>query len=412
MPREPPEPEGPLQAALRDSTVAATTRASEGHALFSPIAVFLDKHRSEVSDLHPHLRRALASLSDDLASVAQRHFNAFICGTSAPGATEDASTPAQSQHALPPQRPLPPATPGLAQSTYASAVSRPAPAATSPIAKLPKRASATKPAPKRPGPDRRLFVRLADSHRAKYMQAYAIYSSLRAKLGSNGTALKEVQSTKTGFALCPSSPEALAILEAQKESILDFFGECHVERSSHWVSFRVTNVPRLVGQISPDGEYTLAPVDSTAMACAVSESIGLTPVAVTETTYSTSNPNLASSSWFVNFPEGTNASIVPHQLRLFGTVTTARLLARKTTIVQCSRCWNWHNTRCCARPPNAASAALQNTWKRVTTTAVMHNPPTNARPGAYTATDHTPLILLRACYALAKTAQPLQSRRN
>ena len=53
MPREPPEPEGPLQAALHDSTVAATTRASEGHAVFSPIAVFLDKHRSEVSDLPP-----------------------------------------------------------------------------------------------------------------------------------------------------------------------------------------------------------------------------------------------------------------------------------------------------------------------------------------------------------------------
>jgi hypothetical protein len=80
------------------------------------------------------------------------------------------------------------------------------------------------------------------------MQAYAIYSRLRATLGSNGTALKEVQPTKTGFALCPSSPEAIETLEAQKQSILDLFGECHVERSSHWVSFRVTNVPRLIGQ--------------------------------------------------------------------------------------------------------------------------------------------------------------------
>jgi hypothetical protein len=65
------------------------------------------------------------------------------------------------------------------------------------------------------------------------MQSYAIYSSLRAKLGSNGPALKEVQSTKTGFALCPSSSEALATLEAQKETILAFFGECHVERGSY-----------------------------------------------------------------------------------------------------------------------------------------------------------------------------------
>ena len=111
---------------------------------------------------------------------------------------------------------------------------------------------------------------------------------------------------------------ALEVLEAQKETIRTFFGECHVERSSHWVSYRVTNVPRQIGHISEVGEYTLVPVDSKAMARAVSESIGLTPIAVTETAYSTSNPNLASSSWFVNFPEGTNTSVVPHQLRLFG----------------------------------------------------------------------------------------------
>jgi hypothetical protein len=92
MPQEPPEPQGPLQAALRDSTVAATTRASEGHALFSPIAVFLDKHRREVSDLNPHLPGALASLSDDLASVAQRHFDAFICGVPAPRAVENTNS--------------------------------------------------------------------------------------------------------------------------------------------------------------------------------------------------------------------------------------------------------------------------------------------------------------------------------
>ena len=353
MPQAPPEPQGPLQAALHDSTLAATTRASEGHALFSPIAVFLDKHRREVSDLTPHLRRALASLSDDLASVAQRHFDAFICGAPAPRAAENTNSPAQAQHASPLQRPVPPVTPGLAQSTYASAVTRPAPVVTdsSPTARPPKQAAVPKPAPKRPGPDSRLFVRLPDSHRAKYLQAYAIYSSLRAKLGSNGAALKEVQSTKSGFALCPSSPEALATLEAQKESILDFFGVCQVERSSHWVSYRVTNVPRRIGQISQVGEYTLVPVDSEAMARAVSESIGLTPIAVTETAHSTSNPNLASSSWFVNFPEGTNTSVVPGQLRLFGTVTNARLLARKSITVQCSRCWNWHNARCCARPP-------------------------------------------------------------
>src|ERR1700761_6136614 len=50
------------------------------------------------------------------------------------------------------------------------------------------------------------------------------------------------------------------------------------------------------------------------------------------------------------FPEGTTTPL-PRQLRLFGATTTARLLARKITVIQCNRCWRWHNSRSCARPP-------------------------------------------------------------
>ncbi|EED16649.1 hypothetical protein TSTA_017240 [Talaromyces stipitatus ATCC 10500] len=62
--------DGPLQTALLESTFAATTRASEGQKIFSPIAAFLDKHRSQTAGLAPHLLRALTALSDDLASIA------------------------------------------------------------------------------------------------------------------------------------------------------------------------------------------------------------------------------------------------------------------------------------------------------------------------------------------------------
>jgi hypothetical protein len=37
-------PDGPLQAALQETTTAATIRAAEGQKTFSPIAAFLDKH--------------------------------------------------------------------------------------------------------------------------------------------------------------------------------------------------------------------------------------------------------------------------------------------------------------------------------------------------------------------------------
>jgi hypothetical protein len=82
------------------------------------------------------------------------------------------------------------------------------------------------------------------------MDAYAIYTSLRSHLGPDNKALKGVQSIKTGFALLPATPEALAALEAQKETISTFFDTCQIERSSRWTSYQVTNIPRKVGQLS------------------------------------------------------------------------------------------------------------------------------------------------------------------
>ncbi|EED18625.1 hypothetical protein TSTA_123560 [Talaromyces stipitatus ATCC 10500] len=181
MARKGPGTDGPLQTALLESTSAATTRASEGQKIFSPIAAFLDKHRSQTTGLAPHLLRALTALSDDLALVAQRHFSAYISG--------------------------------LEQSTYAT-ITQYAPVKSTPTTH--SKAHVKKPMPlvKQPLPDNRLFVRLPADHAARKMEAYAIYSSLWSQLNSNSSALKEVQAIKTGFALCPSSPEALLTLEA------------------------------------------------------------------------------------------------------------------------------------------------------------------------------------------------------
>ncbi|EED22497.1 hypothetical protein TSTA_059950 [Talaromyces stipitatus ATCC 10500] len=201
MARKGPGTDGPLQTALLESTSAATTRASEGQKIFSPIAAFLDKHRSQTTGLAPHLLRALTALSDDLAS-----------------------------------------------STYVT-ITQYAPVKSTPTTH--SKAHVKKPMPlmKQPPPDNWLFVRLLADHAARKMEAYTIYSSLWSSLNLNSLALKEVQATKTGFALCPSSPEALLTLEAQKEIISAFFVNCQIERSSRWVSYQVTNVPRKISQI-------------------------------------------------------------------------------------------------------------------------------------------------------------------
>jgi hypothetical protein len=324
-----------LQAALENTAKAASNRAAEGHKLFSPIATLLDKHLRTSTNLPPHLLSALNALSTDLTTVAQRHFDAYITG----------STYIPSQELKPPSPPPSRPPSGLAQSTYATVAS------SNPLTKpIPLTKATPKKAPKEPIPDNRLFVRLDNSHRARDMQGYAILTGLRTQLGSEGPLLKEVQATKTGFALCPASPDALKTLESRKEVISKFFGSCRVERGSRWVSYRLTNVPRKVGRILDTGDYTLVPVDSYAIAQAVTEATKLSPASVTETTFSISNPTLPYSCWFINFPEGTPTTI-PSRLRLFGTTAIATHLPRKTNIVQCNRCWMWHNARSCARPP-------------------------------------------------------------
>ncbi|KAJ5875292.1 uncharacterized protein N7473_012639 [Penicillium subrubescens] len=80
MARRDNQPVGLLQAALQETTTTATARALEGQKIFSPIAAFLDNHRRQNTGLTPRQIGALATLSNDLANVAQQHFNAYISG--------------------------------------------------------------------------------------------------------------------------------------------------------------------------------------------------------------------------------------------------------------------------------------------------------------------------------------------
>lgn len=54
MARQSPGPDGSPQTAQLESTSAATVKAADGQRLFSPIAAFLDKHRSQTTGLAPH----------------------------------------------------------------------------------------------------------------------------------------------------------------------------------------------------------------------------------------------------------------------------------------------------------------------------------------------------------------------
>ncbi|EED22450.1 conserved hypothetical protein [Talaromyces stipitatus ATCC 10500] len=359
MARKGPGTDGPLQTALLESTSAATTRASEEQKIFSPIAAFLNKHRSQTTGLAPHLLRALTALSDDLALVAQRHFSAYISGISTTSILPALSpSPPPTPNSLPPSPPPSRPLSGLEQSTYAT-ITQYAPVKLTPTTH--SKAHIKKPMPlvKQPLPDNQLFVRLPADHAARKMEAYAIYSSLQSQLNSNSLALKEVQATKTGFALCPSSPEALLTLEAQKEIISAFFVNCQIERSSQWVS-----------------QYSLIPVNPTLLSSEISKTTGLKPISISETTTSAANPDTLSSSCYAFLA----------------------LLPMLVTSLREQQLSNAHDTRNgIMHDPVPAPLNAGSPWSLI-----------SALPDAYTAIDYILLISQNASCALKATLNILK----
>lgn len=354
-----------LQANLQLAAAAATTRASEAQQLYSSVADMLDAHRhgEPAKALPTHMKTAFKAFCDDMSAVAQRHFESYIRGSPRPPAPyminiDTPKTPPYSAPSLPSQPPTRSRSQSGSRSqsqsssqpsSYAQAAARPHPAETPPTATTSSVHSQRVQQKKFSPPDSRLFVRLPATHQARPFPGYAILTQLRASLGDAGCYLREVQAVKTGFALCPSSPSDLPALEACIPAITSFFGkDSHVEKASNWTSYRITNVPRSITVISDLAEVTTSPITPEILLTAIAEAIGATPAAASQTTSSIANPHDYSSSWIVRFPN--DIPSLPRSLLLFGARTAIRLLPVKTTTIQCSRCFQWHNRRSCARP--------------------------------------------------------------
>jgi hypothetical protein len=252
-----------LEANLQLAAAAATTRASEAQQLFSSVANMLDAHRhgEPARALPTHMKTAFKAFCDDMSVVAQRHFESYIRGSPRPPAPyminiDTPKTPPDSAPSLPSQPPSRSRSQSHSRShsistsqpsSYAQAAAKPlnhsatAPQTASVSSALSQRAQQKKPL----HPDSRLFVRLPTTHHARSFPGYAILTKLRASLGNASHYLREVQTVKTGFALCPTTPTDLPALEACIPAITSFFGEdSYVEKASNWTSYRITAVPR------------------------------------------------------------------------------------------------------------------------------------------------------------------------
>ncbi|CCU81843.1 endonuclease/reverse transcriptase [Blumeria hordei DH14] len=327
-----PAPTGLMQDTLTKSVNSLTARAKEAETLFGGISALIDKHSSapNYATLPAKQAEAFKSLCNGLAKVAARHFDAYLCDKPVT-VTNDAAPPRRN-------------APKTAQ-TYANAASRASnkqfAGCHTPTLQTPAKARLQ---PKPTRTNDRLFVRIPEGNTLRGHSAYAIQSHMKAKLGNEGQILTNVQSTKTGFALCLKDGDSENLMEKIKS--VSFFGEAPVEKATPWTSYRIKNVPRTYGaleHINEEWKYCLKPVTAEALKDALATAAGAVPVAIAASRNNDANPTSSSTTWIVRFPESYQR--LPWTLFLLGCCTQTRILPKRQMAVQCTRCWLWHNTR-------------------------------------------------------------------
>ncbi|KAI0996381.1 hypothetical protein K3495_g11799 [Podosphaera aphanis] len=329
----------PINNALKECFNALETRAKEAQSLFGDISYILDNHCIPNS-LPPNQAMALKNFSKDLAKVASHHFEAYMRGASAPAL--DIASHAESSR----NKGTPPT------ASYANAARQGSSTRTA-NTQIPRNngpthsGSQTQPQSQPHRSDDRLFVRIPEGDKLRDLSAYAIQCHLKAKLGNDSSLLTTVQPTKSGFALCPKHGETSKLKE--KIAMVGTFGDAPVENASPWTSYRIDYVPRTYGTLEKDLIYGLQPVTSAAMEEALTAAAGVAPVAITPSRENELNPSSSSTAWIVRFPESHRR--LSRILYLFGCRTTTRILPRRFSVMQCTRCWLWHNARTCVSPP-------------------------------------------------------------
>jgi hypothetical protein len=330
----------PISLALRSAIEAAEVRATEGQRVFGPISTLWDTflESDEVRKLPVRLRGPLIALCKEVQQTAIQHFDAFLKGSHPPRIAQEPTTYAQA--AAVGETPAEPVTRKQPTAREQPAVTCKRPAACEQPETHPTLPPLLRGRQQRP--DTRLFVRLGAEHKARKAGGYAILCALRKELGEQGHFLKEVQTTKTGFALCTSSPEGLAALETHTELIAQSFGDCKVERQDKWTTYRLDNVPRMVRLFTG-----LQQVTGSTLRAAVADSVSQTPTQAVETAQSAQSYS-PSTSWFVSFKAESHTPL-PKTLRILGVSVIASVMLYKPKTIQCSRCYHWHNTRSCVR---------------------------------------------------------------
>jgi hypothetical protein len=160
--------------------------------------------------------------------------------------------------------------------------------------------------------------------------------------------IKEVQEVSTGFALCTGSLENLAALEEHKDIIADCIRDSTIDRQKAWTMYRLDYVPRSIQVLDNSFQLSMIQLSPDNLSEAIRDCTGQQTVRTTEASFSAKRGDF-STSWFAFFDTATHTPL-PGNLRILSTSIRATLVVSKPKIIQCTRCFNWHNARSCTRP--------------------------------------------------------------
>ncbi|CCU75642.1 reverse transcriptase [Blumeria hordei DH14] len=263
------------QESLSRSAQTAADRASEGHNLFSTLALLLDHHCSSLqqADLPVNQSPALHACKTELALVVFKHFEAYVQGDAPPKA-----------------KPYSPHSTKSDPKCYSSA-------ARSPTGKNIQRTKT----PKAVKSDDRLFVRLPNNSAIPGYSGYALQTLLKTRLGKHKKLLSNVLPKNTGFAFCPSTSHTDDL--AEKVNSVGVFGNASIERASPWASYRIENVPRNYGTLNENLQYCLQAAPPEAISKALKSAAGAAPIAIQASQDNDQNVRSPSMTWIVRFPD-------------------------------------------------------------------------------------------------------------
>lgn len=170
--------------------------------------------------------------------------------------------------------------------------------------------------------------------------------------------IREVQYTKTGFAICPASTFAQETLSIRMDDIQTFLssrGQCKVEKPCEHSTYRLSGVPRSYAEFNASSNsIEMVEITSSTLAEALTGLTKIPSLSVLESRGTSHSEYYPQKSWIVIYPEGSNLSKV---LPLFGVRVPAKLLHQRMKTPQCGKCFGWHNQRACVRFPRCRICA-------------------------------------------------------